>query len=200
MRRISPLVVTLAILATVPAAVLAHGGNARVEVGPAAVPAGGSVTVRGVELGADESVELTLVAADGRTTVLGSVIADAEGAFSQVLVLPADAAEGAASVRARLSDGDALEVALEVRPPLDEEGEQRAEEEPLLAPMPSPSARPAAAPAAATSPSAATPASTESAVSATDDPSMPAGDLAWVAAAVLALVALGVFLLRRRSA
>ena len=79
---------------------LAHGTEPRLEISVERISPGGIVELRGVDFDYDELVVLSLT----RSTIqipLNEVTADAEGTFTQVIVLPADLPIGEYNFRAR---------------------------------------------------------------------------------------------------
>lgn len=141
-----PLVVAIACVLIAPDAVArGHGDDARVEVWPASIPAGGVVRVRGVELGEIGEVVLVLAGA-GQRLELGTIELDGEGGFDRPVVIPGAVAPGTYVLETRFSDGDHLDVALAVTAAPLGGGEQRDADEPLLAPVPSPKAGAAGTP------------------------------------------------------
>jgi hypothetical protein len=84
----APLGLALAILLVGP--VLGHGpGGPWLTLEPYQVNPGGTIEVRGDNLGADEEVTITLVVA-GRPTDLGVATTDGEGHLSAFVTIPAD--------------------------------------------------------------------------------------------------------------
>ena len=79
---------------------LANGTEPRLEISVERISPGGIVELRGVDFDYDELVVLSLT----RSTIqipLNEVTADAEGTFTQVIVLPADLPIGEYNFRAR---------------------------------------------------------------------------------------------------
>jgi len=116
----------------------AHGGPSRLELSVEQINPGGTLEVRGINLASEQFIAITLSGVDA-VIPLGTVVGDAHGDFTQAFVLPMELAEGVYIVRASISTGPVAEVALTVSGPaiaVEGEGEQRAEEEPLLAPIP----------------------------------------------------------------
>lgn len=137
------LVAALALLlwsAHTPAA-RAHGGPPRVELGAEQIAPGAALEVRGINIAPDQQVTVSLVGQD-LDLPLGVVVGDPHGDFTQVFALPSSVAPGAYTVRAfganRVVVGVALTVVGTGTAGDAEEGDQREEEEPLLAPMPQP--------------------------------------------------------------
>jgi hypothetical protein len=119
--------------------VRAHVGQPRLEISVERMNPGGIVDVRGVEFDYEEKVSLYLERT-GIVIQLGEVVADLEGVFLHVVVLPVDLPEGVYNIRAVTSHHDVLSPALTVQGPaiLSEGGGQgeRDEDDGLLAPMP----------------------------------------------------------------
>ena len=121
----------------VPAA-SAHGDEPRLEINVERINPGGILNVRGVEFDYEQSVTLYLER-KGIVVELGEVVADLEGVFLHIVVLPVDLPEGVYSVRAVTIHHDILSPALTVQgSPIMEGGGQgeRDEDDGLLAPMP----------------------------------------------------------------
>lgn len=78
----------------------AHGGEPRLEISLDRINPGGTLEVRGVEFDYDEPVTLSLMRAEIQIPLM-DVIADPEGVFTQVIVLPADLPPGEYTFRAK---------------------------------------------------------------------------------------------------
>ena len=119
--------------------VLAHSSEPRLEISVERVNPGGVVDVRGVEFDYDQSVTLYLER-PGILIQLGEVVADVEGIFLHIIVLPVDIPDGVYNIRALTDHHEVLSPALTVQGPaiLGEGGGQgeRDEDDGLLAPMP----------------------------------------------------------------
>jgi len=118
--------------------VSAHATQPRIEISVERLNPGGVVDVRGVSFGMDDVVTLTLL---GSTTEipLGDVIANGEGEFLQIVVLPTDLVEGTYYIRATTSHHYVISPPLTVWGVAYEEGGgqgERDEDDGLLAPMP----------------------------------------------------------------
>jgi hypothetical protein len=100
---IAVVVAVLAVFGLRPALVDGHGGSPGLIAEPNPVNPGGTIEIRGDNLGSDEPVQLFLVDG-GRSIVLGSGTTDGEGHLALFAILPADIAAGAYTVRAQ-SDG-----------------------------------------------------------------------------------------------
>jgi hypothetical protein len=83
---------------TLPAS--AHGGEPRLEISLERINPGGVLELRGVEFDYDEPVALSLLRAEIQIPLM-DVTADAEGIFTQVVVLPADLPLGEYVFRAK---------------------------------------------------------------------------------------------------
>jgi hypothetical protein len=116
----------------------AHNGPARVELGAERAAPGVAIEVRGVNIAPEQAVTLTLVGG-GQEFGFGTVVGDEHGDFTQIVTIPREALAGAYTLRAfgvnRVMVAAPLTIIGQAD---DEEGEQREEEEPLLAPMPRP--------------------------------------------------------------
>ncbi len=93
--------------------VSAHGGPPRVEVGALNVSAGEALEVRGINLGADLDVAVTLVH-DNADISLGTAVCDGQGDFTAIYTLPQNLPVGAYTVRAANSSNFVVETHLEV--------------------------------------------------------------------------------------
>ena len=116
----------------------AHGGEPRLEISAERMNPGGVVDVRGVSFGMEESVTLALIGS-GVEISLGELIADAEGGFRHIAMLPSDLVEGTYYFRATTSHHWVISPPLTVwGTAITEGGEQgpRDEDDGLLAPMP----------------------------------------------------------------
>jgi len=80
----------------------AHSSQPRVEINMERLNPGGIVDVRGVSFGMEESVTLALIGS-GVEISLGELIADAEGGFMHIAMLPSDLVEGTYYFRATTS-------------------------------------------------------------------------------------------------
>jgi hypothetical protein len=79
---------------------LAHGGEPRLEISVERINPGGVMEVRGVDFDYDEPVVLSLMRSEIQIPLV-EVIADGEGVFTQIIVLPADLPTGEYNFRAR---------------------------------------------------------------------------------------------------
>ena len=79
---------------------LAHGGEPRLEISVQRINPGGVVDVRGVEFDYDEPVALALMRSEIQITLI-EVVADGEGIFTQIILLPADLPTGEYNFRAK---------------------------------------------------------------------------------------------------
>lgn len=116
----------------------AHATQPRVEISVERLNPGGVVNVRGVSFGMDDVVTLTLLGSNVETP-LGEVIANGEGEFLQIIVLPTDLTEGTYYFRAVTSHHYVLSPPLTVWGTAIMEGGgqgERDEDDGLLAPMP----------------------------------------------------------------
>jgi hypothetical protein len=119
--------------------VFAHSG-ARLEISATHLNPGGTLELRGAGFGSEEVLTVTLDGPAGRLS-LPPVTADAEGGFIYLAVLPSDLAEGtyivsASSPGRRVLSPPFLISGQPISASADEQGEQREQEEPLLAPAP----------------------------------------------------------------
>jgi hypothetical protein len=118
--------------------VLAHGDEPRLEISVDRINPGAVVELRGVDFEPEESILLALISANVELP-MGEALADMEGVFLQIVVLPTDLAEGEYRFRATTDDHEILSPVLLVQgPAVLEEGAEplREEEDALLAPMP----------------------------------------------------------------
>jgi hypothetical protein len=117
----------------------AHGRTPRLEISVERMNPGGVVDVRGVEFDYEEVVTLYLER-QGIVIELGQIVADLEGIFIHIIVLPVDLPAGEYKIRGVTDHHDVLSPVLTVQGPaiLSEEGGQgeRDEDDGLLAPMP----------------------------------------------------------------
>ena len=124
----------------------AHSTQPRLEINQERLNPGGIVDVRGVSFGMEDAVTLTLISASAETP-MGEMIANAEGEFKYIAVLPSDLVEGTYYFRGVTSHHFVLSPPLTVwGTAVAEGGGQglRDDDDGLLAPMPT------LAPAAAT--------------------------------------------------
>jgi hypothetical protein len=91
------------------APVVAHSGNARLELGDETVPAGSILEVRVFELWPNEPVEIVLIEPGGRERSLGSATGDEVGSFTTAVTVPADASPGLYLVTVYAPDGHPLQ-------------------------------------------------------------------------------------------
>ena len=118
--------------------VLVHGGEPRLEISVERLNPGGVIDVRGVAFDYEESVTLYLER-PGIVIQLGEVVADLEGVFLHIIVLPVDLPEGEYNIRAVADHHDILSPMLMVQGSAMLEGGgrgERDEDDSLLAPMP----------------------------------------------------------------
>ena len=130
-------IVILLSLFIVPTA-FAHNKVPRVEISMERLHPGEVLDVRGVSFGMDDDVTLSLIGA-GVDVSLGDVLANGEGDFTYIAVLPADLVEGTYYFRAVTSHHYVLSPPLTVwGTAFIEGGGQglRDEDDGLLAPMP----------------------------------------------------------------
>ena len=117
---------------------LAHNTIPRVEISLERLHPGEVVDVRGVSFGMDDSVTLSLIGT-GVDIPLGEMLANAEGEFTHIAVLPTDLVEGTYYFRAVTSHHFVLSPPLTVWGTAIVEGGgqgERDEDDGLLAPMP----------------------------------------------------------------
>ena len=134
---VSAVIVILLSLFIVPTA-SAHNKVPRVEISIERLHPGEVVDVRGVSFGMDDDVTLSLIGS-GVDVSLGDILANGEGDFTYIAVLPADLVEGTYYFRAVTSHHYVLSPPLTVwGTAIAEGGGQgpRDEDDGLLAPMP----------------------------------------------------------------
>jgi len=173
----------------IPGVTLAHEGPARIELNTQQTSSGAELEIRGVNIAPEQPITLSLIGS-GAEFALGTAVGDIHGDFVVGVRLPAEALAGAYTVRAfganRVIVGAPLTL---LGVAAEEEGEQRGEDEPLLAPMPR--AQPSAPVVVAKPAVAATPAAPQE-----------RQITLWLAVALAALVAAGglAIMARRRAA
>lgn len=116
----------------------AHSMQPRVEISKERLNPGEVVDVRGVSFDMDEPVTLTLLGSSVEIP-MGEALSDGEGDFLQILVLPADLAEGTYYIRATTNHHWVISPPLTVWGTAAVEGGGqglRDEDDGLLAPMP----------------------------------------------------------------
>jgi hypothetical protein len=147
-RTISISILLILLLAGLPAPLTwAHNGPPRIELGAERAAPGVTIEVRGVNIAPEQPVTLTLIGG-GQEFGFGTVVGNEHGDFAQIVTIPREAVAGVYTLRAfglnRMMVAAPLTI---IGRADDDEGEQRGEEEPLLAPMPRPQpAAPAGAP------------------------------------------------------
>ena len=133
----SAVIVILLSLFIVPT-VSAHNTIPRIEISIERLHPGEVVDVRGVSFGMDDEVTLSLIGS-GVEVSLGDVLANGEGDFIYIAVVPPDLAEGTYNFRAVTSHHDVLSPPLTVWGTATTEGGGQGpidEHDGLLAPMP----------------------------------------------------------------
>ena len=82
----------------------AHGGEPRLEISAERLNPGATLQVRGVDFEYEEEVAVVLVNSTSHILIisLGTIVADAEGGFTQNVALPADLPENIYSIRAKI--------------------------------------------------------------------------------------------------
>jgi hypothetical protein len=114
----------------------AHDGAPRLDLGAERLAPGATLEVRGINIAPEMQVTLALVGG-GAEFPLGVVIGDEHGDFVQAVVVPREAIAGAYSVRAFGANRVVVAAPITIAgTAIEEQGEQRAEEEPLLIPLP----------------------------------------------------------------
>ena len=119
---------------------LAHGDEPRLEISADRMNPGGVIEVRGVDFEREELITLMLVGS--KTAIpIGEIVADVDGIFLQVVILPVDLAEGTYNFLAITDDHNITSPNLTIQGSaiMNEEGGGqglRDEDDPLLAPMP----------------------------------------------------------------
>jgi len=138
-KAIAILILSILLLAGLPIQLVqAHNGPARIEVGAERVAPGVALEVRGVNIAPEQPVTLTLVGG-GQEFGFGTVVGNEHGDFIHVVTVPREAQAGAYTLRAFGINRVMVAVPIVIVGSADEEqGQQREEEEPLLAPMPRP--------------------------------------------------------------
>src|SRR5215212_4336296 len=120
----------------IPGAALAHDGSARIELNRQQTSSGAELEIRGVNIAPEQPITLSLIGS-GATFALGTAVGDIHGDFVLGVRLPAEALAGAYTVRAFGANRVIVSAPLTLLGVAAEEsGEQRGEDEPLLAPMP----------------------------------------------------------------
>ncbi len=113
MNRVVPVLVLLALmLQWNPTRILAHGQPA-ITVTPDIVAAGGTITVKGTTMGANEEFKISLEGLKFRAD-LGSAQSDANENLSAQFGIPGNASAGDYQVKALSADGDATTADLTV--------------------------------------------------------------------------------------
>lgn len=115
----------------------AHVGQPRLEISLERANPGGVVDLRGVEFQYEEVVALTLIGADVNV-VVGEIIANVEGEFAYVVVLPTDLAEGTYFFKGTSGHHEITSSGLLVTGPALASGDgggPRSQEDGLLAPI-----------------------------------------------------------------
>jgi len=170
-----------------PGAALAHDGPARIELNTQQTSSGAELEVRGVNIAAEQPITLSLIG-NGAQFSLGTAVGDVHGDFVVGVRLPAEALAGAYTVRAFGANRVIVTAPLTLLGTAAEEGgEQRDQDEPLLAPMPLP--QPASPVVAAMPAVAAAPAAPQE-----------RQITLWPAVALAALAAAGLAIMARRRA
>jgi hypothetical protein len=118
---------------------LAHG-EARLEVSPESLGPGAPLTIHGVGFSYDQELTLTL-RRSGVQTPLGTVLADAEGAFELTVIIPVDLPKGAYQVYAVAHELEVISPVVTIQGVPVFAGDEAAqggisEDDGLLAPMP----------------------------------------------------------------
>lgn len=183
----------LLVLGVAPA--LAHGGEAALIVEQNVAPPGGSLVVRGEDLGSEAPIRLALFGS--QTIDLGTVVSDGEGHLLLALTIPPGLPAGTYSLVATTPSGSSAFAAVIVdgQPVADGQGGQggRDEDDPLLVALPPNWQQTLASPPAVASPIASGPAPAP----VPSEPPIPILGLALVA---LTGLGLGLAALRKGSA
>jgi hypothetical protein len=108
-----PLAVALVLVLAAAEAVVAHGGSPGLIAEPNPVNPGGTVEVRGDNLGSDEAVSIVLIA-DGREIALVSATTDGEGHLTVFATVPADLPVARYSIQAQTESGYAAGGSIEL--------------------------------------------------------------------------------------
>jgi hypothetical protein len=103
----------LALVLAATGAVVAHGGSPGLIAEPDPVNPGGTVELRGDNLGSDEAVSIVLVA-DGREIALVSATTDGEGHLTVFVTVPADLPAARYMLEARTQGGYSARGSLEL--------------------------------------------------------------------------------------
>lgn len=94
--------------------VQAHGESA-ISVTPDTIAPGGKISVRGIDMGANEEFKITLEGLSYQAE-LGDATADAKEEFTLEFTIPADAPEGVYQIKAVGEDGDVVTTELTITP------------------------------------------------------------------------------------
>jgi hypothetical protein len=171
----------------------AHDGPPRLELTAERLNPGATLDIRGINIAAEQPVTLALIGA-GAEYALGTVMGDEHGDFKLIVGVPVEAAVGTYNVRALAPNRVIVAVPLILAgsPISAEGGEQRDQDEPLLAPMPQPQDSSRSQPQ---------PALTSQQPTASAAPAKASSAIAWwgAALAVLGVAAILLFVLRRRA-
>lgn len=114
----------------------AHGGEPRLEISGQNFYPGSALDIRGVDFEFEEEISLALIGFQVEAP-LGVIVSDSEGIFQLTVTLPVNLTEGIYIIRATTDDHvvESLQISVSGTAAV-EDGNQREQEEPLLAPMP----------------------------------------------------------------
>jgi hypothetical protein len=116
--------------------VAGHGGGASLVVEPETVQPGGTVTVRGDNLGSDADVDLAVVGS-AASSFLGTFVADGEGDLQASVTIPATMPEGESRLEAHLGSQVVSASLLVAGAPIDDGTQGGLDQgDPLLVPLP----------------------------------------------------------------
>jgi hypothetical protein len=104
-------ILLLWVLATLPTAVLAHDGTARVVLNQYEIAPGQPVEVSGINLGTDLEVQVMLLG-EQTAVLLGNALCDGHGDFIQPFTLPTDLPDGVYTIQAMDTSMVGLSVVL----------------------------------------------------------------------------------------
>jgi len=166
---------------------LAHAKDPRLELSADRLNPGAVLDVRGVSFEPEVPVTLTLLWGPIQIP-LSTVVADVEGDFTEIIVLPADLAQGIYNLQATTFDHEITSPPLTIWGTAisqeEGEGELREEEDGLLAPMPT------FPPATSAAPTAAESLPAEESMTATENSSASQEDVSASPAALLLVAAI----------
>jgi hypothetical protein len=113
LRAAIPFAFALALALAAAGAVVAHGGSPGLIAEPNPVNPGGTVEIRGDNLGSDEAVSIVLIA-DGKQITLVSTTTDGEGHLVVFATIPVDLPAARYSIQAQTAGGYAASGSIEL--------------------------------------------------------------------------------------